>query len=116
MVSEINEAGYQEIRDFIQSNWDYIELYDDTDSAIGRWEVGGSKASWTHSAGDQTLEMTLIVTGADLGVGNTVSGSRIFSVATGGDILHQEPFANAFTVSQDNDELTVKHQIQVPQV
>jgi len=116
-LAEINQDGYQSIRDFVQANWTYIELRDDTNTAILRLDPTDSRVSFTHVAGSQTLELQIVVSGSDTEVTlpQTFASSAIYDVASGGTAYSEESFT-AFTMEGTSDQLTVKHQIQVPQV
>jgi hypothetical protein len=116
-MAEINTAGYQSIRDYIQANWKYIELRDDLGAAILRLSPSDSRVTWTHLAGDQTLKLQIVVKGSDsdIPLPQTFSSSAIYSVVTGGSAFSVESFTS-FTMETDQDELTVIHSIQVPQV
>lgn len=116
-MAEINTDGYQSIRDYIEANWQYIELRDDTDTAIVRLSPSDSRVSWTHTAGDQTLKLQIIVKGsdADITASQIFASSAIYDVASGGNPYSVESFTT-FTIEADEDELTVIHNIEVPQV
>jgi hypothetical protein len=115
-ITEITEAGYESIRGYIENGWNYIELFDDTDTSLGRWEINSAKANWIHADGDQTLIARLIVTGADVGVGNTAKGTRFFETSSSTTILHTSDFNYMFTFGDADDQLTVEHSIEVPKV
>ncbi|BDH63317.1 hypothetical protein MTP04_34470 [Lysinibacillus sp. PLM2] len=114
-MAEIKQEGYQTIRDFIQENWQYIELKDDTGVAVLRLSPSDARVSWTHTADSQSLELQVIVTGADVDITlpQTFASSSIYDVAVGGSAYSEEPFT-PFTMEGTGDQLTVKHQIQVP--
>lgn len=59
--------------------------------------------------------MTAFLSGSDEDVNlpQTFAGSRIFNTASGGDVLSTETFTS-FTLEADEDEITVRHQLQVP--
>lgn len=116
-MAEINTSGYQSIRDFIQSSWQYIELRDDTNAAIVRLSPSDSRVTWINNVGDQTLKLQIVVKGSDTDiiVPQTFASSAIYSVGTGGSAYSVESFT-PFTMETDQDELTVIHSIQVPQV
>jgi hypothetical protein len=116
-MAEVTQQGYQSIRDFIQANWKYIELQDDTGTAVLRLSPSDSRVTWTHVAGDQTLKLQIIVKGSDVGMTlpRTFAKSVIYNVATGGQAFSTESFTS-FTIETAQDELTVIHSIQVPQV
>lgn len=124
MATEIREAGYQAVRDYIDSgastpaDWDYIELRDDTNSQVLRVSItGDSRAQWVHSAGDQVLEAEIVVSGGDGDVPTptTFAGSAFYKAASGGSELAYDSFTNA-TIESSDDQLTVSHRIEVPQV
>ncbi|KZZ85649.1 hypothetical protein [Bacillus sp. SJS] len=116
-MAEINIQGYQSIRDFIQSNWKYIELRDNSGVAIIRLSPTDSRVTWQHTAGSQTLKLQVIVKGSDSGMTlpKTFASSAIYSVASGGNAYSVESFS-PFTMETAQDELTVIHSIQVPKV
>lgn len=116
-MAEIKQEGYQAIRDYIQANWKFIELRDDNGVAVLRADTTDSRVNFTHQAGSQTLELTIVVTGADsdITLPQTFASSAIYDVASGGTAYSEEPFT-PFTMEGTGDQLTVKHQIQVPQI
>lgn len=116
-MAEVTSNAYQDLRDYIQSSWKYIELKDDTGSSVVRLSPSDSRVSWTHSEGSQTLTLQIVVKGSesDISVPSTFAQSDIFNVETGGNALSTETFT-AFTMESENDELTVTHNISVPQV
>jgi len=116
-MAEITQAAYQNLRDYIQSNWKYIELQDDTGVSIIRLSPSDSRVTWTHSAGEQTLKLQVVIKGSDAEITfpQTLAKSLTYSVATGGSPFSEESFP-PFTFVGDQDELTVIHSIEVPKV
>lgn len=116
-MAEINSDGYQAIRDYIQTNWKYIELRDDAGLAILRLSPTDSRVTWTHTTGAQTLQLQIVVKGSDtdMTLPKTFASSAIYSVASGGSAYSVEGFT-PFTMGSATDELTVINSIQVPQV
>jgi len=116
-MAEITASAYQAIRDYIQQNWQYIELRDDLGNPILRLSPADSRVSWIHNAGDQVLKLQIVVKGSDADITKpqTFASSAIYDVATGGNAYSIESFT-PFTIESDMDELTVIHEIQVPQV
>lgn len=114
-MAEINQIGYQKIRDYIEANWKYIELQDGSGTPIIRLGISDSRVSWTHTAGEQTLKLQVVVKGSDITLPKTIAKSAIFDVASGGTAISVETFT-AFTMEGASDELTVEHSIEVPQV
>lgn len=118
-MAAIPTAGYQDLRDYIQANWTFIEVRDTTGAAILR--VGGADArvSWVHAAGSQTLQRRIVITGsdADVPVPVTARSTAIFKVASGGSAMSVETLVEGdATISADADNITITHNIQVPQV
>jgi hypothetical protein len=116
-MSEIKQAGYQDLRDYIQNNWTYIELRDNNGLAVVRLPISDPRVSWTHLPGSQTLELTVIVKGSDpdILVPQTFAGTAIYKVANEGVPMSEETFV-PFTIMSEDDELTIRHQIEVPEV
>jgi len=116
-MAEITTFAYADLRNYIQANWNYIELQTDAGTPIIRLSPSDSRVTWTHTAGDQVLKLQVIVKGidADITYPQTFGQSVIYNVATGGDAYSTETFT-PFTIESDDDELTVIHNIQVPQV
>ncbi|WP_066173359.1 hypothetical protein [Bacillus marinisedimentorum] len=116
-MAEVTSQAYQDLRDYIQANWQYIELQDDTGNPVLRLSPANSRVSWIHNAGEQTLKLQVVVKGSDTDITapQTFAASAIFNVATGGSAYSVESFT-PFTFESDQDELTVVHSIQVPQV
>ncbi|KJE26478.1 hypothetical protein LG52_75 [Geobacillus kaustophilus] len=116
-MAEITSSAYQALRNYIQNNWKYIELRDDTGNAIIRLSPSDSRVSWIHSAGDQILKLQVVIKGSntDIQKPKTFASSAIYDVATGGQPYSIESFS-PFTIESDQDELTVIHEIQVPKV
>lgn len=116
-MAEITSQAYQDLRDYIQANWQYIELQDDTGTPILRLSPSDSRVTWTHTAGEQTLKLQIIVKGSDTDITlpSTFASSHIFKVASGGSAFSSETFTS-FTIESEQDELTVIHNISVPQV
>jgi len=117
-MAEITTAGYQDIRDHIEATWTYIELRNGSDVAIVRLAVADDRVSWTHAPSAQTLELTVVLTGADadlLPLPKTFAKSALYKVDTNGTALSVESFTQ-FTIEASNDQLTIKHRIEVPRV
>ncbi|WP_003545437.1 hypothetical protein [Desulfotomaculum nigrificans] len=116
-MAEITASAYQNLRDYIQNNWKYIELRDDTNTPIFRIDTSDPRVTWTHTAGANPLELTCVISGSDTDITlpKTFASSAIYNVATGGDAFSIETFT-PFTMTNTADQLIIKHQIQVPQI
>lgn len=116
-MAEILTGGYQSIRDLVQSNWKFIELRDEAGAKIVRLSVDGTRVKWIHSENAQTLELQIIVKGSDseITLPKTFASSAIYGVETGGEPYSIESFSS-FTMEASGDELTVVHQLEIPQI
>ncbi|UOE57289.1 hypothetical protein [Cytobacillus oceanisediminis] len=116
-MAEITSAAYQNLRDYIQSNWKYIELQDESGNKIIRLSPSDSRVTWTHLGGESVLKLQVIIKGsdADITAPKIFAKSVIYNVATGGSSFSTESFT-PFTIETDQDELTVIHNIVVPKV
>lgn len=116
-MAEVSAAAYQDIRDRIQSNWTYLELYDNNNAVIFRLAPSDARLTWTHAPGAQVLERQAVIKGnnADVTLPKTFAKSAIFKVATAGDALSTETFTN-FTMQTVDDQLTIRHRIEVPDI
>jgi hypothetical protein len=116
-MAEISSYGYTKLREFAQTNWKYIELRDASSNAILRLTTSDPRVTWTHNAGAQAIELTIVVKGSDADLSGslprTFASSAIYDTASGGTVISIETFTQ-FTMSGSLDELTVKHQIQIP--
>lgn len=116
MATELPTAGYEDLRTHIQSTWGYVELQDDTGAQVTRVEIANdTRASWSQSGDTRTVTFTVSGSDADVTTPVTVASSHLFSAATGGDSLSNDSFSGA-NLEEDGDELTVEHEVQVPQV
>lgn len=116
-MAEIYGEGYQSIRDFVEGDWIYHSILDDGEDEITRINVeDDDRAEWTHSDGDEVLEITTTISGSDDDISqpSTIAGSAIYNVEDDGDDFAKEVF-DSFTIETDSDELTIKHRIEIPQ-
>ena len=114
-MAEISTAAYTDLRNYIQTNWKYIELQDGSGTPVVRLSPADQKVTWTHTIGASVLKLQIIIKGSDITAPKTIAKSAIFNVATGGIAYSVESFT-AFTLETAEDELTVIHSIQVPKV
>lgn len=118
-MAEITANAYQDLRDYVEATWIYIALYDNQASPVEivRIPVSDSRVSWTHNVGAQTLELTCTVRGDDGGftLPKTFAGSKLYKVSSGGTPMSEETFAT-FTMQTEEDQLTVRHRIELPEL
>ena len=119
-MADITTAGYQLLRDFIESGtgYAYIELQTAAGVTWERLQISAdARCVWTHAPAAQTLELTITISGddADVTLPEEFGKSVFFAGASGGSALSTETFATA-TLEHEDDELVIKHRIEVPEV
>lgn len=114
-MAEITNYAYQDLRDYIKSNWQFIELQDDQNNPIIRLSPSDSRVK--SEIEGNNVKLTVVIKGNDTDITSpsTFAKSVIYDVATGGQPISEESFT-PFTIESDQDELTVIHTIQVPQL
>lgn len=114
-MAEITASAYSDLRNYIQSSWKYIELQDELGTAIVRLSPSDTRV--TSIIEGNIVKVTIVVKGSDIDIvaPKTFAKSVIYNVASGGNPFSTESFT-AFTIESDLDELTVIHNIEVPQV
>ncbi|MEK4030768.1 hypothetical protein MKZ02_19820 [Pseudobacillus sp. FSL P4-0506] len=114
-MAEITTAAYTALRNYVQSNWKYIELQDETGAKIVRLTTTDNRVA--SAIEGNNVKLTVIIKGSDSDIitPKTFAKSVIYDVATGGTPYSIETFA-PFTIESDQDELTVIHTTQVPKV
>jgi hypothetical protein len=117
-MAEITTAGYENIRQHILDSWIWIELRDDTNTPVLRISTSDPRVAWTSlDPTTNPLELVITIEGADVDVPvpTTFQYSAIYDVNTAGDAYSVESFT-VFTISANEDQLTVRHRIEVPQI
>lgn len=114
-MTQITDYAYSKIRNYISTNFVYLELQDESNTAIKRFTVADGLAITIDDI-NKLVKYQLVVTGADTTfTGKTVAKSVLYDVATGGTSIATETFT-AFTFENENDELTIIHTLKVPQI
>lgn len=118
-MAAITSAGYQDLRDYIQANWQYIELRDTSGAAVVRLPVSDARVDWVHATNAQTLQLRVILTGsdADVPVPVTFRSGALYKVAGGGNPFSVETLVEGDAlINADPDVVQATLSIQVPQV
>lgn len=123
-MSEFTAEGYQTFKDYLNSSattpdeWDYIEVYDDTGTAVTRVSISGdSRCQWLDTDSDNVLKVEFDITGSDSDITQpvTLQKSALWNASSGGSqCTEKEQFADA-TINQDGDNVTITHTLKVPQ-
>jgi len=122
-MGEVTENGYQTLRDLIDGtdtgrSWDWHSILDDEDSEVTRVDPSDSRSEWTHDDDSQTLVRETTLTGDDDDVSTpvTLNASALHETETDSDNLTPEESFTDATIEQEDDEVKVTHEVEVPQV
>ncbi|MDE5415488.1 hypothetical protein [Alkalihalobacterium chitinilyticum] len=117
-MQEITLAGYQNIRTHMENSWKFIELRDDAGNPVVRLSTDDPRVSWTHAPDAQTLELSIVLKGddAEISLPQKFNSSVIFGQASGGDALAPVTDFALFEMATTEDQITVRHRIEVPRV
>jgi len=112
-MAEISTAAYQDLRNYIQTNWKYIELQNESGTSIVRLSPSDSRV--TSVIEGNKVKLTIVLKGSDADIVEplTFVKSVIYNVATGGTPFSTETY-EPFTLVGADDEITVNHSIQIP--
>lgn len=115
MMAEVTSFAYSDIRNYIQNNWNHIELENESGTPIIRLSPSDNRVTTIIEGND--VKITVVVKGSDSDITapSTFAKSVIYNVATGGKPFSTELFT-PFTIESEQDELTVIHTISVPMV
>ena len=116
-MGEIRTEGYQSLRDFIVTEWDYIELYDDTGSSVTRVSVSGdSRFQWQDLDGDNILQVYGEVSGtdSDIPLGTDLTYAALWDAASGGNQITQLEKYATHPINQAGDGMKLTHNVEVP--
>ena len=118
MTTPHTDAGDEDIRAYIESNWTHIALIDDDAEEVTRIDIDeDERASFTSGAETNPLTIEIEVEGADddIPVPTTFTRSELYKVETDGDELSGDDFAEgAAEIASEADTLLVTHDIEQP--
>lgn len=114
-MAEITAEAYADLRNYIKSNWQYIELQDDQGNKIVRLSNSDSRVTSTIEGNNVKITVVLKASDSDITAPVTFAKSAIYNVVTDGSPFSIESFT-PFTMQSESDELTVVHTIQIPKV
>lgn len=117
MAQEISAAGYQDLRDYIEANWKWIELRNASQAAVIRISTADARVKWIHGAGAQELQLEATISGADADITLpvTFASSALYKVSAGGSVLNANTFTSAI-LDTALDKIVIVHKVQVPQI
>ncbi|MGE6488935.1 hypothetical protein [Paenisporosarcina sp. NPDC076898] len=112
-MTQVTSYAYYKLQTYAIGSWKYLEVQKADGTPIKRFAVADGL---TITQVGQSIEYQIIISGSNaLFTGQSVAKSVIFDVATGGQPIAIETFTE-FTFAASEDQLTIKHTIQIPQV
>ena len=111
---EITQKAYQDLQNYILSNWKHIELQTAEGDKIVRLNTSDSRVTTTLLDGSLVFIATIKGTDSDIVKPVQFNHSAIFKTEDSTEQLSHETFTS-FTMENNEDELTVTHTIQIPQ-
>lgn len=115
-MAEINQYGYQKIREFVIANWKYLEVRTPTGVVLKRFSVTDG-LTITGTSASTELVYKVVISGSDATfIGQSVGKSVLFDSAVSTNAIATENLSTSFTFESAEDELTIIHKLQVPKV
>lgn len=114
-MANINQHGYEKLRSFVIANWTYLEVRTPTGIVLKRFSTTDGLII-TGTSTSTEIVYKVVISGSDATFLNQEVGQSIlFDTASGGSAIATETFTT-FTFESIDDELTIIHKLQVPQV
>lgn len=120
-MAEFNANGYEDLRNYLQTNWNHIAVVDDAGTEQLRWDVdANANTSFTSGPGTNPLTAELVITGQDIidaggSLPVTLSSTEAYKSGSATTIMASDTMTNA-TLEQDSDQVTITHDYQMPQI
>jgi len=120
MATPHTAAGDEDLRNYIQNNWTFIALIDDTGTEETRIDIANdSRASFTSGSASnpRTAEVTVEGGDSDITTPVTLAESELYKGSATADAMSGDVFAEGdATLSADADTLVVTHDIEQPEL
>lgn len=119
MATEFVSHGYQDLREYMQDNWNHIAVVDDVGNEVLRWEVdANANTSWQSNPVSNTLTAKLTVTGQDIidaggSLPVTIARTETYTTASSTARTTYDIFKN-IKVQAANDEVIITHKYRSP--
>jgi hypothetical protein len=118
MTSPIESAGYTDLRSYVESNWTTIALLDTNNSEITRIDLqNDSRVTLVSDSATNPLEYQIKITGSDsdISLPVTIDTTEVYKSSSATTRMGADTYADA-TLQESGDELTLTHQVALPQV
>ncbi len=119
MTTPIEAAGYDDLRAYIQNNWPFVAILDDTGTEWLRWDVAANaNAQWTSGPSTNPLTAELTVTGSDLQNAGatlpiTLNRTEAYKTSSATTRMGTDTHTDA-TVQVSGDEVVITHRFRLP--
>lgn len=109
---DINEEGYDSLKDFVMDNWNIHELRDDEGNVVTRLNPNDDRVEWSESGNTLTISTTLNGGDSDVEVPVTITDSLIYESGTDNPIM-DATLSDSVTISDDASSRKINHQINL---
>lgn len=119
MVTQFESHGFDDLRLYVENNWDFIALVDDQGNELLRWQVpDNANTTWDSTSSSNPLRAKLTVTGQDIqDAGNTlpvtVDLTESYKSASATTRTTYDPFTN-ISIEVPNDKVVITHEFRLP--
>ena len=119
--TEITTAGYQSLRDYIETGsgpgWGYVEIRDGAGNVWERLPLSDARVSWTHDPGATPLVLEVEVSGddADVTLPEELEQVALYEDETGGDAMADGTITQV-TLEQETDQVIIKAEVEIPEI
>lgn len=134
-MAEVTSNAYDLIKYHIQSNWNRVRIYDNNGKQIVTYLTSHPNVNWIHPtkqfmvdrdnfnnpinvdiADGNVMQLEIKIKGEDISNKLPVTFAKsVIEQDKTGHVLSEEEFA-PFEMTQDEDEITIIHNIQVPKI
>lgn len=120
-MSQFDSTGFEDLRTYLQNNWAFIALLDDTGTEALRWDANNNaNVTWASGPGANPLTAELTVTGQDLiDAGQTLpvtlASTEAYKTSSATTRMGADPMTNA-TFEAPEDEAVITHDYEMPPI
>lgn len=122
-MAEILEAGYEELRKAIDptethNDFDTHQLLDDADNEILRATIADGTVEIVSGTAENPFTIQSTINGDDgrFDLPQTFAASRLFTEDVDGSEVTEIEQHTDVTLEQDEDQIVVEHDIEVPEI
>ena len=114
-MSQFDNAGFDDLRNYIENNWNWLSLRDSSGSEVTRIDVNSDgRVSWSGSnSNPMTLSGTFTGGDGDIAQATTYTEARLYKTSGSSTSMASESFTDA-TIEASVDELTISIDVEIP--